>query len=170
MQNEPGSKNESRIELWPLYSTTELRRSLTIMTIIGAVAGAVVGSVGFSAWSQPNLGAGLLGMIFGAGVCALLTLGMSSFLKTTSAAVVTVLWCALLGMLFSGAFWELHLQTKLQAWAAGLAVGATVGAVGVNRQRLARLVQGRPATSEPATSPAPNTSSRQPGREARSVL
>jgi hypothetical protein len=46
MENEPGSKNESRIELWPSLSSTEPRRSLIIMTIIGAVAGAVVGSVG----------------------------------------------------------------------------------------------------------------------------
>jgi hypothetical protein len=155
MEIVPGRKNESPIELLPSLSTTEPRRSLIIMTIIGAVAGAVVGSVGFSAWSQPNVGAGLLGMIVGAGVCALLTLGMHSFLKATSAAVFAVLWCALLGMFFSGALWELHLPTKLHAWAAGLAAGATIGAIVVNRQRLARFVQGRPATAEPTTSPAP---------------
>jgi hypothetical protein len=106
------------------------------------------------------LGAGSLGMIFGAGLCALLTLGVFSFLKTTSAAVITVFWCALLGMFLSGALWELHLPTKLQAWAAGLAAGATVGVIAVNRQRLARLIEGRPAKSEPAASPAPKTSSR----------
>jgi hypothetical protein len=160
MDNEPSSRNESRIEILPSISATEPRRTLIIMTIIGAVAGAVVGSVGFSAWSQPSLGAGLLGMIFGAGVCAILTLGMSSFLKTTSAAIITVLWCALLGMLFSGSLWELHLQTKMQAWAAGLAAGATVGVIGVNRQRLARLIKGRTVKSEPSSSPAPKTSSR----------
>jgi hypothetical protein len=155
MENEPGGKNQSRVELRPSLSATEARRVLIIMTIIGAVAGAVVGSVGFSAWSQPNFGAGLLGMILGAGVCALLTLGMYSLLKTTSAAVFTVLGCALLGMMFSGALWELHLETKLHAWAAGLAAGATVGVVGVNRQRLARLIKGRTLTSEPSTSAAP---------------
>jgi hypothetical protein len=145
-ENERATTNESRIELSPSLSTstTEPRRTVIIMTIIGAVVGAVGGAVGFSEWSQPNLGAGVFGMILGAGVFALLTLGMYAILKPLPAAVITVLWCALLGMLFARVWWDLHLETRSQAAVAGLAAGAIIGVIGVNRQRLAWLVKGRP--------------------------
>jgi hypothetical protein len=120
----------------------EVGRILAIMTVIGAVVGAVGGAVGFSEGGI-NLGAGLIGLIAGAAVMAVVTLAFAGASAVTPPWFLQALFGGFLFALLAGSLWELKFETKWGAQLTGAVFGVVFTTCLVNRERIARFVAGK---------------------------